>query len=401
MNDFAGDVSLGARIRQLRAGMFSQRELADAAGVSTDVIRKLEQEVRHTASITTLQKIAQALDVDLATLFGTRASFPSETSGVRVMDVQRALAPVDDLVDEITLDGEPLDLDAARRVVDYAWGLYRSVRFEQLTASLPNAFAQLRATEHAAPAKDGVAIHELLARCYWVASCLLSRFGQLDAAWLGIREALKACEHGADPLLDATVRGSAAWQLMYQGRFDESARVALRAANVIEPAGDVPVSHLSVYGSLVVDGASAHGRYQQVGQARELLAEGRAVADRIGVDRNDYETAFGPSQVILRTVEVSVVTGNFVDAVDAAKTMPRDTGLPAVSRSWHLAHTAYAHTMLGQIQRGKDTLFVMAAMAPEWIRHHELVRQAVAELVRRDRDPRLRVLVTRLGVRES
>jgi hypothetical protein len=319
-----------------------------------------------------LQKIARALDVDLATLFGTRRSFPSEAPGIHVMDVQRALAPVDDLIDEITLDGQPLDLDAARRVVHYAWALYRSVRFEQLTALLPSAFAQLRATEHAARSKDRVAIHELLTRCYWVASCILSRFGQLDAAWLSIRKALKACEHGADPLLSATVRGAAAWQLLYQGRFDESAQVALRAASVIEPTGDVPVPHLSVYGSLIADGASAHGRYQQVGQARELLAEGKAVADRIGIDRNDYETAFGPSQVILRAVEVNVATGNFVDAVDAAKTMPRDTGLPTVSRSWHLAHTAYAHTRLGQVQQGKDALFTMAAMAPEWIRHHEL-----------------------------
>ena len=96
---------------------------------------------------------------------------------------------------------------------------------------------------------------------------------------------------------------------------------------------------------------------------------------------------------------VSVATDNYVEALDAAKTMPRDTGLPLASRAWHLTNTAYAHARLGHVQRGRDALLTVEAMAPEWIR--TLTRchvRVAAELVRRDRDPVLRALATRLGV---
>jgi transcriptional regulator with XRE-family HTH domain len=59
----ADRMELGARIRQLRGRLLSQRELADKAQVSVELIRKLEQGRRHTASIGSLQRIARALDV--------------------------------------------------------------------------------------------------------------------------------------------------------------------------------------------------------------------------------------------------------------------------------------------------------------------------------------------------
>jgi DNA-binding XRE family transcriptional regulator len=50
--------TIGERIRELRRGIYTQTDLAAAAGVSVDVIRKLEQGRRHTVSIGTLQHIA-------------------------------------------------------------------------------------------------------------------------------------------------------------------------------------------------------------------------------------------------------------------------------------------------------------------------------------------------------
>jgi transcriptional regulator with XRE-family HTH domain len=338
------DMNLGTRIRQLRAGAFSQRELADAAEVSIDVIRKLEQEVRHTASITTLQKIARALDVDLATLFGGSASFLSaDDSGRGTMAIRQALTPVDDLLDEAVLEvleGQRIDMDEARRIMTYTWGQYWAGRFEELSASLPLAIAQLRATVQMAHSGDRAEAYDLLARTYWVASCVLSRYGHADSAWLAITQALRACRHGSDQILEAAIRGSVSTQLVRQGRYDEAARVALHAATAIEPAGDVTLPHLSVYGSLLADASVAVGHDQRVDKARELLVESKAVAARLGVDRNDYDTAFGPSQVIGRTVLVNVMTDNYVEALDAARTMPHDSGLPLISKAWHHANTA-------------------------------------------------------------
>ena len=341
MDDSAG-TSLGARIKKLRGEptLITQRELADAAGISVDIIRKLEQGSRHTASIATLHKIARVLEVDIATLFGQHTELPSPDTGVEA--ILRALGRVDDLLDEIMHDNEPVNLREAQRVTDYAWGLFWSGRLGQVSAVLPQAIAQLRATAHAARSDDRVAATELLARGYWVAGWVLDRLGHLEAKGMALREALRAGERGSDPLLDAMMHGSAAWQLVDYGRYEESIRVALRAASVIEPAGDVPLPHLSVYGSLLSAAAVAAGYDQRTDQARELLAESRAVADRIGADRHDYETSFGSSLVVGRTVDGNVATDNYVEALDAAKTMPRDTGcghVPGLAPHQHRLRT--------------------------------------------------------------
>jgi transcriptional regulator with XRE-family HTH domain len=395
------DMSLGARIRQLRADAFSQRELADAAGVDVEVIRRLEQEVQHTAPIAGLQRIARALDVDLATLFGKRVRYPSSNPDQGVLAIRWALASVDDLLDEadeVAVDNRT-DLAEARRMTDHAWTLYWAGRYEQLAALLPIALTQLRAAARAAPADNQAQAHELLARGYWVTGSVLVHFGHQDSAWLAIRESLRACERGSDPLLNAMVRGCIAWQLLRQGRYEESIGVALRSARAIEPSGDVALPHLSVYGYLLVTTSIAAGRAQRARQAHELLAESRAVAERIGIDRNDYQSAFGPSQVVMQTVNVRVVTDDYVNALNAAQMMPRaGAGLPVLARAQHLTDIAYAHTQLGHIQPGRDVLLAVEGMAPEWIRSHTLPRQVAAELVQRDRDPALRDLAARIGV---
>lgn len=74
--------TIGERIQELRRPTFTQHDLAVAADVSVDVIRKLEQGRRLTASIPTLARIARALGVDLAELLApSRPAPPLATTG--------------------------------------------------------------------------------------------------------------------------------------------------------------------------------------------------------------------------------------------------------------------------------------------------------------------------------
>src|ERR1700716_2580967 len=148
VNDPAGK-SIGERIRFLRGKLLTQRQLADAAQVSVDLIRKLEQGQRHTASIGSLQRIARALDVDIVVLLGTPTSMPTGDPNSGVVAIRNALTAVDDLLGEVTSYGEPSTLDEAWRVVQYAWGSYWSGRLELLGKLLPSGLAQLRATARA------------------------------------------------------------------------------------------------------------------------------------------------------------------------------------------------------------------------------------------------------------
>ncbi|WP_378734786.1 helix-turn-helix domain-containing protein [Nocardia brasiliensis] len=392
------DSSIGVRIRMFRGKALTQRQLADTAGVSVDLVRKLEQGGRQTASIASLQKLARALDVDIADLIGKRAGVPSSDPDSGIVAIRRALTPVDDLLGE-TNEEAAISLDDARRAVDYAWGAYWVGRYELLTSILPSGLTQLRATVHAARNGSVALANELLARMYWVTGCTLVHLGQTDPAFLAIRHALAAAENGNDPLLLGTIRGSVAWQLLVQGRYDESRGVALRAAASLEPTGEVTQAHLSAYGSLVLQGATAAGRAQQVPEALSLVEAANEVALRIGGDRRDYETYFGPAQVVMQTVDVNVSAERYPEALAAAKAMPANGGLPQASRARHLADTAVALTRTGQHQRALDTLLTAERVGgPDWLKYQSLPRHIVSELLDHDRRVPLRAFARRIGV---
>lgn len=392
------DSSIGVRIRQFRGRALTQRQLADQAGVSVDLVRKLEQGGRQTASIASLQKIARALDVDIADLIGKRHGVPSGDPDAGIVAIRRALTPVDDLLGGPP-DDQAVDLDEGRRAVEYAWGAYWTGRYELLTSLLPTGLTQLRATVHAARNGSVAPANELLARMYWVTGCTLVHLGQTDPAFLAIRQALAAAEHGRDPLLLGTIRGSVAWQLLVQGRYDESRRVALRAAAELEPEGDVPAPQLAAYGSLVLQGATAAGRAQDVPEALALAQAASEVATRIGGDRRDYETYFGPSQVVMQTVDVNVSAERYPEALEAAATMPAQCGLPQASRARHLTDTAVALARTGRHQRALDTLLDAERVGGgDWLKYQTLPRHIVSELLDHDRRVPLRAFARRLGV---
>lgn len=122
MEDIRMELAIGERIKRLRnRALMTQDDLAAAAGVSTDVIRKLEQGRRHTASIRSLHRIAAALDVDLGELLG-RESMPDAAPDAGVVALRQAVADVTDLLGGA--DGEPLSLRDAERSVTYLWGTY-------------------------------------------------------------------------------------------------------------------------------------------------------------------------------------------------------------------------------------------------------------------------------------
>lgn len=394
-----GSSDIGARIKKRRGKLFTQLELADRAGVSVDLIQKLEQGQRHTASVGSLQQIARALDVPLSKLLDKEAAVPSSDPSAGVVAIRRALTPVDDLLDQDVTDTAPLTLDDAERTVTYLWGRYWAGRYELLSQMLPEALMQLRATATTVPAADRSRAARALAQGYQAAGDTLVHLGQPDAAWLAIREALRAARNSDDELLDAALRISVSWQLLVQGRYTESERVAVSTARDIEPAGDVSASQLSAYGLLTMTAATAAARAHRAATTDELMAEARATAERLGHERADHQTTFGPVKVGMLQVDCAVVQDDWPGALTAAEALPRDLDLPLASRARHMADVALAHLRLGHPQRALTTLLAMEDMAPAWINYQSLPRQMAAEMVESERrvSQPLRDLAVRLG----
>lgn len=390
--------SLGARIKQLRtASGMSQRELSERAEISIELIRKLEQGQRQTASITSLQAIARALDVDISQMLGKSTPLPDADPNSGVLAIRRVLTSVDDLIGPIADLGEPISLARTRRETTYAWGAYWGGRYDQLGMLLPQALVRARAVEASARVRDRGAAVDLLAQLYQITACTLVHLGHPDAAWLAAQQARTAADRSSDPLRIAALRGTISWLLLTQGRYAEGFRVAEQAAENLDPVGDVPVQQLSVRGALLLTAATSAGRDRRPDAAGDLLAEARNVAERIGVDRNDYELAFGISQVTMQTADVQVVTQQYGAALKTARTMPRDSGLPLAAAARHLADVAFSQTQLGMYEKATNTLLAMDSMAPDWMRYQTLPKQTITQLLQRERPTRLRELAARVG----
>jgi transcriptional regulator with XRE-family HTH domain len=398
MDDIRTESTIGEGIKRLRHGAgMTQDDLAAAAGVSTDLIRKLEQGQRHTCSIGNLHRIAAALDVDRGELLG-RKSMPKAAPNAGVVALRQAVADVTDLTGDV--EGEPLSLRDAERSVTYLWGTYWSGKWDQLTGLIPQALIGLRATLHAADAADRPKATEQLAWCYSVAASTLTHLGQADAGFMAARRAVDLVAGGDDALFAAVLKGGVSWQLLVGGRFLDAERVAVRAAESIEPHGEVPAQALSVYGSLLVQVANAAARGRRSAIAGDFLKSAREVAQRVETDRVDYEIPFGPSLVTMQTVDVDVVTEDYPAALVAASRMPANPGLPLASRCRHLADRACAHANLGQEEQAVTLLLTAEGMSADWIRHQSLVRAVTRDLLtgERRRSTPLRELAKRIGV---
>ncbi len=390
--------TIGERIRALRTPAYTQDDLAAAAQISVDVIRKLEQGRRHTASIGTLQRIAHALDVDIAALLGpSRPVSGAGEAQARVEAIREALTSVDDLLGE--LDGvDAPDLAELSRAVTYAWGARWAGRYGPLVAMVPRLLAEAAAATHDATAPEAGRAADLASQVHQITAEILLGLDASDLGYVAAREALRLAALVSDPLRAAAARDKLGRVLMRQGRFVDAERVCVATAEGMQPGGDASIAHLSVYGAVLLRGATAAARQGRTGAATDLLAEATAVAQRTGVDRTDYEVGFGPSIVVIQSVDCSVVTEDYVAAAAMARRMPPDSALPLVARARHLADVAHAQLRLGHDRVAESTLLAMEQAAPEWTAYQRLPRILVGELLARGRpSPRLRELARRLN----
>ncbi len=402
------DLTTGERIGlwRNRAGL-TQEEAAGLAGVSASLWRKWESGARAVARFSQLVDIAQALRVDdLRHLTGQPYALApgGEPHHEAVGPLRTALARHPALAGR----EPPPDLEQLTDRVNRAWAAAQTAspwRYAETGAVLPDLLldseAAIRSFDdepmRARAIRAAGAVY-LLARAWakWV--------GEHDLALVCGERSLTVAQRGADPGL----LGAAAWNmaqaLSTRGDAEPAAAVVDDALALLatEVAADTaPDGLISSWGALHLIGMVAAVRSDDRPGARRMLRTAAQAAARLGRDRNDWWTAFGPTNVAIHRVSYAVELGHSRTAVRGATAVQVSLAPSVERRVSHRLDLAQSHTRLRADLAALAAFAAAEAESPEQVQYSPTARAAVREMLRRESPrtrPTLRPLATRLGV---
>ncbi|WP_281916618.1 helix-turn-helix domain-containing protein [Nocardia sputorum] len=350
-----------------RAGM-TQRDLANASGVSLSQIRKIEQG-DYEPRLETLRKFAVVLKVRTSQLQDQPdyqiADTDTEAQWEPVWPVLFGNSPAADK--PATAAGVQATLDAVQAMIS-------ADKYREVTALLPGLIRDADSVE------DGRLIRF---RVLNMTASLLVQTRQFEAADAVLERAMDAAETHIEA---ATVIDTMLWALLRQGLLDGARALATKWADDIEPRfSRASVSTVAMWGRLWLKVANAAVRDNQPGEAEDAMSMARAAAYRIGreiyIERLLGRT-FGPLEVAYISAESFAIAGEPEKTLAIANQVPVPTIEPnGASRLRHRLDVANAQVQLGQFGEALDGLWGVQRAAPEWLVQQRYARDILGKIV--------------------
>lgn len=380
-----------ARFRKVRD--LSQEDLAEAADVSVDTIGRIERGETRMTRPSTLTKLARALGVSIEVLLGIATDAGAQDAG-SVTALRQAITTTSEIpgLSEFTDSDDVASTDVLISTAHQAWRAYVDGRHTTLLHLLPTLLVDARRLIHHTTGDDNAIAHRVLSTAYRLGAGLAGRFELEDLAWTSAERALAAARRQSD----ASEMGAAislrylVWALIRQGRTGDAERVAVRAAEQIEPRMlDRDTERAGVFGNLIFNAASAALRSGGSSRADDLLAVAQSAAVRAGRDTASEAAIFGPRVAAFQVIDHTARLGDPEKALRLAKRVPNAQGsVPAFWEAGHRLHLAHAAMETRQDRLALAFLREARELAPDWVRRQPLGMKTMRTLV--DRAPRRR-----------
>ncbi|MEE4424308.1 helix-turn-helix domain-containing protein [Streptomyces bugieae] len=389
------DMHIGARVRTIRKRRgLTQRELADASGVSLSLIRQLEQGAAPGTRMETAHKLAAALRVTTTTLLkrdDQRGVEPAERWRALQLSVQLGVGS----------PSEPPTVKGVEALLPSVRSAYFSNRLADLSALLGPALRDADALG------DSVVARGVRAHLLQIAGSVLTQVREFDAAVTALQRAL---DDAPDRLRAAAVVTTWSWLLVRQGRLQAARELATRWADDVEPRmSRATPEELAAWGWLLMQASAANLRDNRRGEAADTMRLAQSVSVMLGRELprgTERLTTWGPTTVRYKAAERHIVLDEPDKVLRAAKrprrTQARQRPALAVSTEYHRHRldVAKAHTMMRQYGEAVDVLTDVHANAPEWLASQRYAQDILGDVVqkRRTLTPRMRELADALSV---
>ncbi|MFT7836950.1 helix-turn-helix transcriptional regulator [Saccharothrix sp. BKS2] len=393
------------RLRKARD--LSQEELAAAADVGVDTVGRIERAETRMTRPSTMTKLAKALGVSVEALLGVASG--DEKQDARGIGALRQAITATSAIPGLSDFAEPAEVEAPTTLAltaHEAWRAYVDGRHTTLLHLLPALLVDARRLVHSTAGDDNAVAHRILSTAYRLGAGLVGRFELDDLAWTSAERALAAAGKSDNVELETAISlRYLVWTLVRQQRTEDAERVAVRAAEQVEPRMlDRDPDRAGVFGNLIFNAASAALRSGSEGRADDLLAIAQSAAVRAGRDSASEAAIFGPRVAAFQLIDHTMRLGDPETALRLAKWVPQAHGaVPAFWEAGHRLHLAHAASQLRQDRLALAYLAEGRQLAPDWVRRQPLAVKTMRTLV--DRAPRRRgkdfaALVAHYGVIE-
>jgi len=372
-----------AEERKLRG--LTQRQRAERAHVSLSLLRKVEQGTVP-ASPAFTSASARGLGMGPADLLGQ--PYLRETS-----TDHRVFAVVPALRRELTAYLLPPEDSVPPRptaqlgdAVAVASRLRHAVDLDHLGAELPGLLAELRSAWQQTTGSEREQVFGLLAETYYAVDQLAFKLGYADLASIAVDRYEWAAARSADELAVLVGAYRRAGELICLADSGSARRLLDDARSRIEHRlGRADPPTLATWGNLHLKSGLAAARAGDRDGADAHLAEAKETADRIGVDRDDYQLCFGPTNVNIWSVGLAVEMLDGAEAITRAQKFALPLSAPRERAGHHWIDLARGYLLHGDHQRALETLQRARRTAPQQTRYHPQVHETVRTLARADR----------------
>lgn len=294
-----------------------------------------------------------------------------------------------------------------RQRVAQVHSLYQRGNYAETVRALPDRLEQASLPARACTGQQRVRAAAILAAANLAAAKLAVKLGDPSLAWVAADRAARVAADQAqdDVLVAAAVFSVGTALLAMPNRVDDAEDVVLSALDRIKR---VPVSTrpraLSAHGALALLAALIGARQARPTAAERHLDDADALARRLGGDRNDLWTGFGPTNVMIHRISIAVRTDQPRLAIHLGERIDTSS-LPAalVSRRARVHLDLAAAHACSPDNDPAAVLHLLEAerLAPQTVHTHGRTRRLISDLLARERravTPGLRALAERAEV---
>jgi transcriptional regulator with XRE-family HTH domain len=382
----SADNSMGNRLRNYRRLKgWTQEDLAHAAGVSLQVVKKIERS--GSARLETLHQLARVLGVVTLTFVSPRSPEPRDEDhdAAVLAEIRAAVNPPIGLAGKPIYGGTEDDLDLARldRAVAAMAQAYHADRYDALAEILPTLVRSAHHHVNGLPEQSHREALRVRASVTGLTGRYLIQIRAHDLALTALHASLRdALEIDDKPLAAAAISGQA-HAMLRQGRFTEVERLCSDAADSLEPrVSSASADELAAWGWMLLRASAAAARNNRPEEARDYHGMAAAAAGPLRTEHRTVDAkTFGPLTVRMKEAENALVGGDPGRALELSAGLNRGDDMTDEEWGRHLLDVARAHSQTNNPDRAVEILLDLRSRNPHWLRYQQMARDTLRDIV--------------------